>query len=210
MFCLYVVCTVNFSMVAGKCYLTYFKNMSESIEEWSMGGPNRFYFTEAYNPKEKTFDEPPSDIINTGEFGKGKGKGKSIAKKEERIKKKQVFETPIYHPIIPRRLRTLDMFAGCGGILYYISVLSLSFSFHFLFSHFLYTYIYIYIIYNHVYSIGLSEGLHQAGVAESLWAIEKEIVSANAYRLNNPKTTVFTDDCNKLLERVINVSFYHV
>lgn len=131
-------------MVVGKCYLTYFKNMSESIEEWSMGGPNRFYFTEAYNPIEKTFDEPPYEIINTGKFRKGKGKGKSVAKKEERTEKKQFFETPIDYSTVPRRLRMLDMFAGCGGILCYISVF---FSFHFLFP-----ISFIYINYNHLFN----------------------------------------------------------
>jgi len=50
--------------------------------------------------------------------------------------------------------------------------------------------------------------MHQAGVAESLWAIEKESSAANAYRLNNPKTMVFSEDCNNLLQRVMDVSFY--
>ena len=53
---------------------------------------------------------------------------------------------------------------------------------------------------------GLSEGFHQAGVAESRWAIEKEEPAAQAYRLNNPGSTVFTDDCNLLLKLVMNVS----
>jgi len=106
--------------------------MSESIEEWSLGGPNRFYFTEAYNPKEKTFDEPPYDIINTSKSGKGKGKGKSIAKKVKRTEKKQVIETPVDYPTIPRKLRMLDMFAGCGGTLYYILFSLFASTFHFL------------------------------------------------------------------------------
>lgn len=141
MLCLYVVvCTVSFSVVAGKCYLAYFKNMSESIEEWSMGGPNRFYFTEAYNPKEKTFDEPSHDIINTSKFGKGKGKGKSVTKKIERTEKKQVIETPVDYLTIPRKLRMLDMFAGCGGTLYcYIHLFSLvAISLHFSYLFYMY------------------------------------------------------------------------
>ena len=52
---------------------------------------------------------------------------------------------------------------------------------------------------------GLSEGFHQAGLAESLWAIELEEPAAQAYRLNNPKCTVFTQDCNQLLRLVIDV-----
>lgn len=53
---------------------------------------------------------------------------------------------------------------------------------------------------------GLSEGLHQAGVAESRWAIEKEEPAASAFSLNNPGCTVFTDDCNLLLKLVMDVS----
>lgn len=50
---------------------------------------------------------------------------------------------------------------------------------------------------------GLSEGFHQAGIAESCWAIEKEEPAAQSFRLNNPGATVFTDDCNLLLKAVM-------
>ena len=50
----------------------------------------------------------------------------------------------------------------------------------------------------------MSEGLHQAGIAESHWAIEKEEPAAQAFRANNTKTTVFTDDCNILLKLVMD------
>lgn len=52
---------------------------------------------------------------------------------------------------------------------------------------------------------GLSEGFHQSGVAESCWAVEKEEPAAQAFRLNNPKATVFTDDCNVLLKLAMEV-----
>lgn len=58
----------------------------------------------------------------------------------------------------------------------------------------------------HLCFVGLSEGFHQAGVSENLWAIEKEEPAANAYRLNNPNAIVFTEDCNILLKKVMNVS----
>ncbi|KAI8508772.1 DNA (cytosine-5)-methyltransferase 1 [Branchiostoma belcheri] len=50
---------------------------------------------------------------------------------------------------------------------------------------------------------GLSEGFHQAGIAESKWAVEVMEPAAQAYRLNNPDCTVFTDDCNILLQLVM-------
>lgn len=50
---------------------------------------------------------------------------------------------------------------------------------------------------------GLSEGIHQSGIAKTLWAIEKDDSAANAFRLNNPETTVFSEDCNELLKLVM-------
>ncbi|KAF6206136.1 hypothetical protein GE061_017361 [Apolygus lucorum] len=51
---------------------------------------------------------------------------------------------------------------------------------------------------------GLSEGLHQSGIAESKWAIEKVDTAASAFKLNNPDCTVFTDDCNNFLKAVMS------
>lgn len=53
--------------------------------------------------------------------------------------------------------------------------------------------------------LGLSAGLHQCGVAESRWAIEKVEPAARAYALNATNCTVFTDDCNELLKLVMEV-----
>ena len=54
-----------------------------------------------------------------------------------------------------------------------------------------------------IFPQGLSEGLHQAGIAETRWAIEKEEPAALAFKANNRKTTVFTDDCNILFKLVM-------
>ena len=40
-------------------------------------------------------------------------------------------------------------------------------------------------------------------MAEAVWAIEKDEAAAQAFRLNYPKATVFTDDCNILLKLVM-------
>jgi len=50
---------------------------------------------------------------------------------------------------------------------------------------------------------GLSQGLHDAGVADTNWAIEIYEPAAKAFEKNNKETTVFTDDCNLLLRNVI-------
>lgn len=42
------------------------------------------------------------------------------------------------------------------------------------------------------------------GISETLWAIEMWEPAAQAFRLNNPGTTVFTEDCNVLLKLVMS------
>ncbi|PNH03379.1 DNA (cytosine-5)-methyltransferase 1, partial [Tetrabaena socialis] len=46
---------------------------------------------------------------------------------------------------------------------------------------------------------GLSEGMHQAGVADTRWAIEYDREAADAFKLNNPEATVLCNNCNVLL-----------
>ncbi|XP_043265173.1 DNA (cytosine-5)-methyltransferase PliMCI-like [Colletes gigas] len=159
------ICRVKFMDVVGKCYLVYSENLCQSVDEWTVAGPNRFYFNEAYNEQEKTFYEPPDCAISIGKCGKGKHNSKLKSKNAEETKRKALINNPIEHKTLSRKLKTLDVFAGCGG---------------------------------------LSEGFHRAGISENCWAIEKEEPAANAYRLNNSNATVFTEDCNILLKKVMD------
>ncbi|XP_043229878.1 DNA (cytosine-5)-methyltransferase 1-like isoform X1 [Amphibalanus amphitrite] len=152
--------SVPFRLVAGRCHVVYGENLSNTPEEYRRSGPHRFYFTEAYDTTERKFVEPPPVARRMGLVGKGRGKGKGAAADRSAPPP----TTPPDHPTVTP-LRTLDVFAGCGG---------------------------------------LSEGLHQVGVAKSLWAIEVSQPAANAYRLNNPQATVFSDDCNQLLQLAID------
>jgi hypothetical protein len=58
----------------------------------------------------------------------------------------------------------------------------------------------------------LSEGLRQAGVAETLWAIETNAIAAEAFYANHPNATVFTGDCNylKQLLKVSHLAFIYI
>uniref|UniRef100_A0A8C7WDJ1 DNA (cytosine-5)-methyltransferase n=1 Tax=Oncorhynchus mykiss TaxID=8022 RepID=A0A8C7WDJ1_ONCMY len=141
--------TVNMSEVLGRCRVEYGEDLNETVQDFSSGGPDRFYFLEAYNAKSKSFEDPPNHARSAVNKGKGKGKGKDQEPQDPKVPK----------------LRTLDVFSGCGG---------------------------------------LSEGFHQAGIAETLWAIEMWDPAAQAFRLNNPGTTVFTEDCNVLLKLVMS------
>uniref|UniRef100_A0A1B6C2M8 DNA (cytosine-5)-methyltransferase n=1 Tax=Clastoptera arizonana TaxID=38151 RepID=A0A1B6C2M8_9HEMI len=156
-------CIVNFEDVAARCFVVFSENLDIPVNEWTAGGPNRFYFNQAYDSKNKEFVEVPTEAALIGCPGKGKGKGKGKSTIKVEVKEE---DTAIQSwPKITRPLRCLDVFAGCGG---------------------------------------LSEGLHQSGVAKSMWAIEKEEPAANAFKLNNPECTVFTEDCNQLLKDVMD------
>uniref|UniRef100_A0A8C4UIS5 DNA (cytosine-5)-methyltransferase n=1 Tax=Falco tinnunculus TaxID=100819 RepID=A0A8C4UIS5_FALTI len=151
--------TVDFRAVQGRCTVVYGEDLTESIQDYSAGGLDRFYFLEAYNAKTKSFEDPPNHARSSGNKGKGKGKGKGKSAQGGEQAEQEPAELKL------PKLRTLDVFSGCGG---------------------------------------LSEGFHQAGVSETLWAIEMWEPAAQAFRLNNPGTTVFTEDCNVLLKLVMS------
>ncbi|KAK0063574.1 DNA (cytosine-5)-methyltransferase 1 [Biomphalaria pfeifferi] len=150
--------TVTISYIRGKCTVMYQENLLESLDDYFLGTSDRFYFNESYNSQSREFEDPPRIARLMGSKGKGKGKGKGKSSDKQDTQTEESKKVEIH------KLRTLDVFAGCGG---------------------------------------LSEGLHQAGMAETRWAIEKEQPAAQAFRLNNPSCVVFTDDCNLLLQRVM-------
>lgn len=104
--------TVPFSSVAGKCYLAYSENI-ENIEAWSTAGPNRFYFAQMYINKDEEFDDPPPKACSIGKIAKTSDKLKSKSKRAEHQTK--FVDIPPEYPPISTKLRTLDVFAGCGG-----------------------------------------------------------------------------------------------
>ena len=74
-------------------------------------------YYQSYNAESEEFDLPPNQArheLSGGRSTKGKGKGK--AKKAANLCKDNVLNTnhPVYEQI--PKLRTLDIFAGCGGM----------------------------------------------------------------------------------------------
>ncbi|KAL6647284.1 hypothetical protein ACP70R_014721 [Stipagrostis hirtigluma subsp. patula] len=51
---------------------------------------------------------------------------------------------------------------------------------------------------------GLSEGLQQAGVSFTKWAIEYEEPAGEAFRQNHPEAVVFVDNCNVILKAIMD------
>lgn len=63
-------CLVNFGDVAGRCYVVFSENLTMSICEWTTDGPDRFYFSQAYNSNKQEFVDPPADAVVIGFQGK--------------------------------------------------------------------------------------------------------------------------------------------
>lgn len=50
---------------------------------------------------------------------------------------------------------------------------------------------------------GFSEGLKASGLSETKWAIEIDKFAALAIQKNNPGATVYNEDCNSVLETLL-------
>ncbi|GIZ05326.1 hypothetical protein CEXT_541021 [Caerostris extrusa] len=106
--------TVDFCKIMGKCYVVYSENLTESVEDYTKKGPHRFYFNESYDRISKSFEDPPTIAQRMGRIGKGnkgyvKGKKKNVNGISSEI-------TEELYPPISKKLKTLDVFAGCGGL----------------------------------------------------------------------------------------------
>ncbi|XP_053609291.1 DNA (cytosine-5)-methyltransferase 1-like [Plodia interpunctella] len=105
---------VPFAAVVGPCHLIYDRNVPPQLElrDWLEADPDRFYFRMAYDRSADRIVDVPDHATEVGraERGKdkGKGKGKSSSKRVESEAK--TAEAKV------RPLRTLDVFAGCGGL----------------------------------------------------------------------------------------------
>ena len=147
--------------VRGKVTVRAESALQQRPEDWRGEGTHRFYYKEAYNRAKRCFEELPTEAELYGVHGKGKGKGKGGKGDSAKSSSSPAVQDESALPKMRKRLVTLDVFSGCGG---------------------------------------LSHGLHEAGVAESRWAIELFAPAANAFKANNPDCTVFTEDCNVLLD----------
>ncbi|XP_040567550.1 DNA (cytosine-5)-methyltransferase PliMCI [Lepeophtheirus salmonis] len=139
---------VDIHSVKGKCFIRPKTSIRVPIDEWSEEGEYRFYYSELYDSVKDDISELSFEALNYP-----RNKDSTDTTKLNKL------------PEVPRRLRTLDVFAGCGG---------------------------------------LSKGLYEAGISDPCWAIENYKPAAEAFKVNHPDCIVFNEDCNKLLQNVMN------
>lgn len=87
--------------------------MTESVEQWTAAGPNRFYFKEMYDSANQVFDEPPIKACNIGKCSKKQST--KLKSKSKKLDETKFYDRPIILPPVLSKLKTLDVFAGCGG-----------------------------------------------------------------------------------------------
>ena len=88
-------CVVSFDKIQGKCFVAFEKQLEIDLPEWSAEAPDRFYASEKYDYEESSFVELSELDL------------------EKIIPSKDV---PTERPKI-KRLATMDVFCGSGGIL---------------------------------------------------------------------------------------------
>ncbi|CAB3236806.1 unnamed protein product [Arctia plantaginis] len=105
---------VSFSAVVGPCQLIYEQNIPQTnlLHEWLEKDPSRFYFRMAFEKASGQFKAVPQQAMSVGRKDRGKDKGKGKGKSSKPV---DVSE-PKSENIEVRPLRTLDVFAGCGGL----------------------------------------------------------------------------------------------
>ncbi|XP_075978235.1 DNA (cytosine-5)-methyltransferase 1-like [Anticarsia gemmatalis] len=105
---------ISFSSVVGPCHLIYEQNIpnSNSIHDWLERDPCRFYFRMAYDKNSEKFIDVPNHATNIGRVDRGKDKGKGKGKSSKTADTTEAKSDNI----AVKPLRTLDVFAGCGGL----------------------------------------------------------------------------------------------
>ncbi|KAL8585576.1 hypothetical protein ACOMHN_050335 [Nucella lapillus] len=95
---------VEFSMMEGKCEVVCGTTATSDLD--SFFEREVFYFTEAYNPETQAFEELPAAALSTAASEKSKNKDSS----SDQTVQSEEEEKGIH------KLKTLDVFAGCGGL----------------------------------------------------------------------------------------------
>ncbi|KOB70090.1 Cytosine-specific methyltransferase [Operophtera brumata] len=111
------ICEISFSSIQGPCYLVYEQNIpqSESLLEWFEKDPSRFYFSKCYDKSTGKIADVPDHAKAVGRSDIGQDKGKGTGKGKSKLSK-SAEEQPHEDEVKIRPLRTLDVFAGCGGL----------------------------------------------------------------------------------------------
>ncbi|KAI8436671.1 hypothetical protein MSG28_010159 [Choristoneura fumiferana] len=102
---------IPFSAVTGPCHLVCDENIPGSKRDWLARDPNRFYFSQTYDRATGRFSELPEIARSVGRAERSKDKGKGKGKSSKPAAREAAEATEAVRP-----LRTLDVFAGCGGL----------------------------------------------------------------------------------------------
>jgi DNA (cytosine-5)-methyltransferase 1 len=167
---------IDASEIVDKCFVKLVEHSDKfDCDEWFLNTADAFYFTTSYNTKTQELE--PVSRSSLGETGKGGGKGGKGVKGKGKGKSEMLENGKVESDLL---IQAKDPFCPKleRGPLKCLDIFA--------------------------GCGGLSEGLHQAGIAESHWAIEKVESAAKAFKKNNPNCTVFDEDCNLLLKLVMD------
>ncbi|XP_030757301.1 DNA (cytosine-5)-methyltransferase 1-like [Sitophilus oryzae] len=90
------------SVVKGKCYISNTEHIEDTYQ-WTREGPSRFYFREFYDPNTCKIKPLPTSA-------------RTIGLKTRKTSCGYNSETPLLWPELQTKLKSLDIYAGCGGL----------------------------------------------------------------------------------------------
>lgn len=100
---------ISFKDICGKCYVAYHGNIIDSLA-WSSKGPDRFYFRQKYDCLTHSLI-PEFQLPNAARFT---GREVYVNYNYKYVELDYIQFIPSYEEITP--LKSLDVFAGCGGL----------------------------------------------------------------------------------------------
>lgn len=105
---------IPFGAVAGPCHLVCDENVPGDKREWFARDPDRFYFSQSYDRASGRFSDLPEIARRVGRTERSKDKGKGKGKSSKPAAREAGAGAEPAGAVRP--LRTLDVFAGCGGL----------------------------------------------------------------------------------------------
>lgn len=99
--------------IQGKCFIRPECGLNESPQAWTKKGEHRFYYNMMYNKAAGTFEDLTCEAER---YGRSKSKGGKGGKVKSSSNDDETLEDGALPEMTRPKLRTLDVFAGCGGL----------------------------------------------------------------------------------------------
>ena len=110
------IITKEIVQIQGKCYIRPECVLDESPQAWTRGGEHRFYYNQMYDKNKGAFEELTYEAEKYGRIKSKAGKGGKGKSSTTAAAPDEILADGALPEMKRPKLRTLDVFAGCGGL----------------------------------------------------------------------------------------------